>query len=78
MKTPKFILLLIFSVVLSCHSASENKAITTDLVNDPSAEIEMLEDSYYFGEIQQGESSINYKRGAIFFNLFFVVEQITI
>ena len=67
MKTLQFILLLIFSVAISCHSASEDKAITTDLINSPltanqSAEkvltpkIEMLEDSFNFGEMQQGES----------------------
>ena len=67
MKTLQFILVLIFSVAISCHSASEDKTITTDLVNSPltanqSAEkvltpkIEMLEDSFNFGEMQQGES----------------------
>ena len=67
MKTPQFILLLIFSVAISCNSAPEDKAITTNLVNSPltanqSAEkvltpkIEMLEDSFDFGEMQQGES----------------------
>jgi len=67
MKTPQCILLLIFSVAISCNSALEDKAITTDLVNSPltanqSAEkaltpkIEMLEDSFDFGQMQQGES----------------------
>ena len=67
MKTLQFILLLVFSVAISCNSAPEDKAITTDLVNSPltanqSAEkaltpkIEMLEDSFDFGEMQQGES----------------------
>ena len=68
MKTPQFILVLIFSVAISCHSASEDKAITTDLVNSPltanqSAEkvltpkIQMDEESFDFGEMKQGESS---------------------
>ena len=35
MKTQQFILLLIFSVAISCNSAPEDKAITTDLVNSP-------------------------------------------
>ena len=67
MKTLQFILVLIFSVAISCHSASEDKAITTDLVNSPltanqSAEkvlapkIQMDEESFDFGEMQQGES----------------------
>ena len=67
MKTPQFILVLIFSVAISCHSTSEDKAITTDLVSSPltanqSAEkvptpqIQMDEESFDFGEIQQGES----------------------
>jgi len=67
MKTPQFILLLIFSLAISCNSASEDKAITTDLVNSPltakqSAEkvltpkIKMDEESFDFGEMQQGES----------------------
>ena len=67
MKTPQFILVLIFSVAISCHSASEDKGITTDLVNSPltanqSAEkvltpkIQMDEESFDFGEMQQGES----------------------
>jgi len=67
MKRQQFIGLLIFSVAISCHSASEDKGITTDLVNSPltadqSAEkvlmpkIKMDEESFDFGEIQQGES----------------------
>ena len=67
MKTPQFILVLIFSVAISCHSASEDKAITIDLVNSPltanqSAEkvltpkIQMDEESFDFGEMKQGES----------------------
>jgi hypothetical protein len=67
MKTPQFILVLIFSVAISCHSESEDKGITADLVNSPltadqSAEkvlmpkIKMDEESFDFGEIQQGES----------------------
>ena len=67
MKPQQFIRLLIFSIAISCHSASENKAITTDLVSSPltanqSAEkvptpkIQMDEESFDFGEIQQGES----------------------
>jgi len=67
MKTPQFILVLIFSVAISCHSTSEDKAITTDLVSSPltanqSAEkvlipkIQMDEESFDFGEMKQGES----------------------
>ncbi len=67
MKTPQFILVLIFSVAISCHSESEDKGITADLVNSPltanqSAEkvltpkIQMDEESFDFGEMQQGES----------------------
>jgi hypothetical protein len=67
MKRQQFIGLLIFSVAISCHSASEDKGITADLVNSPltadqSAEkvlmpkIKMDEESFDFGEIQQGES----------------------
>ena len=67
MKTPQFVLVLIFSVAISCHSVSEDKAITTDLVNSPltanqlvekvlTPEIKMDEESFDFGEIQQGES----------------------
>ena len=67
MTTQQFILVVIFLVAISCHSASEDKVITTDLVSSPltanqSAEkaltpkIEMLEDNFDFGEMQQGES----------------------
>ena len=67
MKTQQFIRLLFFSIAISCHSASEDRAITTDLVNSPltanqSAEkvptpkIQMDEESFDFGVIQQGES----------------------
>ena len=35
MRIPQFILVLIFSGAISCHFASEDKAITTDLVNSP-------------------------------------------
>ena len=67
MNKQQFILVLIFSVAISCHSASEDKAITTDLVSSPltanqSAEkvltpkIQMDEESFDFGEMQQGES----------------------
>ena len=63
----QLILLLVFLVLFSCNSSSDEKTITTDLVNSPltansNAEkvlipnIEMLETSYNFGEIQQGES----------------------
>ena len=67
MKTPQVILSIIFLVVTSCHLASDDKAITTDLISSPltanqSAEkvlmpkIQMVEESFDFGEIQQGES----------------------
>jgi hypothetical protein len=67
MRTQQFIIVLIFLAAISCHSASEDKAITTDLVNNPltanqSAEkvltpkIQMDEESFDFGEMQQGES----------------------
>ncbi len=67
MRIPQFILVLIFSVAISCYSASEDKAITTDLVNSPLTanqsdekvlmpKIQMDEESFDFGEIQQGES----------------------
>ena len=67
MKTPQFVLILVLLVVISCNSSSEDKAITADLVNSPltankSAEkvltpkIQMDEESFNFGEIQQGES----------------------
>ena len=62
MRIPQFILVLIFSVAISCHSASEDKAITVDLVSSPltanqSAEkvlmpkIQMAKESFNFGEI---------------------------
>ena len=67
MTTQQFILAVIFLVTISCHSASEDKVITTDLVSSPltakqSAEkvlmpkIQMDEASFDFGEMQQGES----------------------
>ena len=67
MKTQQFILAVVFLLAISCHSASEDKVITTDLVSSPltakqSAEkvlmpkIQMDEDSFDFGEMQQGES----------------------
>jgi len=67
MKKQQLILVLIFSVVTSCHSTSEDKVITTDLVSSPltanqSAEkvltpkIQMDEESFDFGEMKQGES----------------------
>ena len=67
MKIPQLVLVLISSVVISCNSSSEDKEITTDLINSPltanqSAEkvltpkIQMDKESYNFGEIQQGES----------------------
>ena len=67
MKTPQFIRLLIFLLVISCHSASEDKEISTDLVSSPLTEnqsakkvltpkVQMDEESFYFGEINQGES----------------------
>ena len=63
----QLILLLVSLALVSCNSSSDEKTITTDLVNSPltansNAEkvlipnIEMLETSYNFGEIQQGES----------------------
>ena len=63
----QLILLLVFLVLFSCNSSSDEKTITTDLVNSPltansnaekvlTPNIEMLETSYNFGEIQQGES----------------------
>ena len=67
MKPQQFILVVIFSAAISCHSESEDKAITADLVSSPltakqSAEkvlmprIQMDEASFDFGEMQQGES----------------------
>ena len=63
----QLILLLVSLALVSCHSSSDEKTITTDLVNSPltansnaekvlTPNIEMLETSYNFGEIQQGES----------------------
>ena len=66
-KMKQLILLLVSLVLFSCNSSSDEKTITTDLVNSPltansnaekvlTPNIEMLETSYNFGEIQQGES----------------------
>jgi len=63
----QLILLLVSLALVSCDSSSDQKTITTDLVNSPltansnaekvsTPNIEMLETSYNFGEIQQGES----------------------
>ena len=63
----QLILLLVSLALVSCSSSSDEKTITTDLVNSPltansnaekilTPKIEMLETSYNFGEIQQGES----------------------
>ena len=63
----QLILLLGSLALVSCNSSSDEKTITTDLVNSPltansnaekvlTPNIEMLETSYNFGEIQQGES----------------------
>ena len=60
-------LILLLVSLASCNSSSDEKTITTDLVNSPltansnaekvlTPNIEMLETSYNFGEIQQGES----------------------
>ena len=62
----KQLILLLYLVLVSCNS-SDDRLITTDLVNSPLTansiaeivlmpKIEMLETSYNFGEIQQGES----------------------
>ncbi len=67
MKTLQFTLVLILSVATSCNVSSEDKEITSNLVNSPltanqSAEkvltpkIQMNEENFNFGEIQQGES----------------------
>ena len=67
MRTQQLIIVLIFSAAISCHSESEDKAITADLVSSPltakqSAEkvlipkIQMDEEIFDFGDIQQGES----------------------
>ena len=66
-KMKQFTLFLVSLVVLSCGSSSSDKAITTALVASPltanstaekvlSPKIEMLETSFDFGEMQQGES----------------------
>ena len=66
-KMKQLILLLVSLALVSCDSSSDQKTITTDLVNSPltansnaekvlTPNIEMLETSYNFGEIQQGES----------------------
>ncbi len=66
-KMKQLILLLVSLALVSCNSSSDQKTITTDLVNSPltansnaekvlTPNIEMLETSYNFGEIQQGES----------------------
>ena len=66
-KMKQLILLLVSLALVSCSSSSDEKTITTDLVNSPltansnaekilTPKIEMLETSYNFGEIQQGES----------------------
>ena len=63
----QLILLLVSLALVSCHSSSDEKTITTDLVNSPltansnaekvlTPNIEMLETSYNFGEMLQGES----------------------
>jgi hypothetical protein len=67
MKTQQLLRLLFFSVAISCHSESEDKAITADLVNSPltanqsaekvlTSKIQMEEESFNFGEVKQGES----------------------
>ena len=66
-KMKQLILLLVSLALVSCNSSSDKKTITTDLVSSPltansnakkvlTPSIEMLETSYNFGEIQQGES----------------------
>ncbi len=63
----QLIFLLVSLVLVSCNSSSDEKTITTDLVNSPltansnaekvlTPNIEMLETSYNFGEMLQGES----------------------
>ena len=63
----QLILLLVSLALVSCNSSSDEKTITTDLVNSPltansnaekvlTPNIEMLETSYNFGEMLQGES----------------------
>ena len=67
MKITQLFLLLFFSAAIACNSSSADKAITTDLVASPltanksaktvvTPKIEMLETSFDFGEMQQGES----------------------
>ena len=67
MKTPHFILVLFFSVAISCHSESEDKEITSDLVSSPltanpsaakvlTPKIQMDEEIFDFGEMKEGES----------------------
>ena len=66
-KMKQLILLLVSLALVSCNSSSDQKTITTDLVNSPltansnaekvlTPNIEMLETSYNFGEMLQGES----------------------
>ena len=66
-KMKQLILLLVSLALVSCNSSSDEKTITTDLVNSPltansnaekvlTPNIEMLETSYNFGEMLQGES----------------------
>ena len=64
----KYLITLLVSLsLMSCESSSDKKIITTELVNSPltanrnaekvsTPNIEMLETSFDFGEIQQGES----------------------
>tara|TARA_B110000967_G_scaffold187635_1_gene209720 strand:- start:49 stop:504 length:456 start_codon:yes stop_codon:yes gene_type:complete len=63
----QLISLLLSLTLISCVSSSDEKTITTDLVNSPltanriakkvlTPNIEMLETRYNFGEILQGES----------------------
>jgi hypothetical protein len=63
----QLIFLLVSLVLVSCNSSSDEKTITTDLVNSPltansnaekvlTPKIEMLETIYDFGEMLQGES----------------------
>ena len=67
MRISQFILLVISLVITSCYSESEDQEITTDLVSNPLTEnqsaeevlipkIQMDEESFDFGAIQQGES----------------------
>ena len=66
-KMKQLILLLVSLALVSCNLSSDEKTITTDLVNSPltansnaekvlTPNIEMLETSYNFGEMLQGES----------------------